>query len=161
MSISTPNVTSTGINGQPLSGTQGSTLSNPTATQLNGNEFLQLMMVQLQNQDPTSPSNQDPTQFMAELAQLTQVQQETKTAQSTAQAASQQAVATAVGLIGDTVTYLDTKTGKTVSGEVQSVQITAAGPSLTVNGVAGVAPASISAVTPTAPPVTGTGTAGA
>ncbi|HET9074884.1 MAG TPA: flagellar hook capping FlgD N-terminal domain-containing protein [Solirubrobacteraceae bacterium] len=149
MSITTPTVTSTGINGQTISGTPGSTLQNPTATQLNGNEFLQLMMAQLQNQDPTNPSNQDPTQFMAELAQMTQVEQETKMAQSTAQSASQQAVATAVGLIGDTVTYTDKSTGQPVSGEVQSVQITAAGPTLTVNGVTGINPAGITAVTPT------------
>ncbi|WP_249009133.1 flagellar hook capping FlgD N-terminal domain-containing protein [Conexibacter sp. DBS9H8] len=155
MSVTTPPVISTGTNGQAIGGTSGTSLANPSATALNSNEFLQLMMVQLQNQDPTNPSTQDPTQFLTQLAQLTQVEQETNTAQSTSQTASEQAVASAVALIGDTVNYTDPSTGAKLSGSVQSVQITSAGPTLTVNGIAGVTPASVTAVTA---PATSTGT---
>ena len=153
--LTTPPI-STGANGQAIAGTAGAKLSNASSTALNPNEFLQLMMVQLQNQDPTSPSSQDPTQFLSELANMTQVEQTTNTAQSTAQSAAEQAVATAVALIGDTVSYTDPHTGTKLSGAVQSVQITGSGPTLTVGGTAGVAPSTITSVTPTVPAGTGT-----
>jgi flagellar basal-body rod modification protein FlgD len=44
---------------------------NPTA---NEQAFLQLLVAQLKNQDPTQP--QDGTQFVAELAQFTSVDEE-------------------------------------------------------------------------------------
>lgn len=149
MSTSTP-IVSTGTNGEAITGTSGTTLTNPSSTEVSGNEFLQLMMVQLQNQDPTSPDSSDPSQFLTELAQMTQVEQETDTAQSTASSASEQAVASAVALIGDTVTYTDQTTGEAVSGAVNSVQITAAGPTLTVDGVASISPSTVTSVTPNA-----------
>jgi len=43
------------------------------ATGMNKDDFLKLFMTQLQNQDPLNP--QDSTQFIAQLAQLTQVEQ--------------------------------------------------------------------------------------
>jgi flagellar basal-body rod modification protein FlgD len=143
MSITTP-VVSTNSGGQSIDGTSGNTLSNSSSTELNGNEFLDLMMVQLTHQDPSNPS--DPSQYLTQLAQMTQVEQETNTAQSTAQSASAQAVSSAVGLIGHTVSYVDQTTGETVSGSVQSVQITSSGPTITVNGIAGIAPSTVSQV---------------
>jgi flagellar basal-body rod modification protein FlgD len=38
--------------------------------------FLQLLVAQLKNQDPTSPA--DPTQFVAQLAQFSQLEQSTQ-----------------------------------------------------------------------------------
>ena len=158
MSITPASPVSTGTNGLAITGTSSSTLHNAASTQINPNEFLQLMMVQLQNQDPTSPSSQDPTQFLSELANMTQVEQETNTAQSTSQSASEQAVATAVALIGDTVSYTDPHTGAKLDGTVDSVQITGSGPTLTVGGIAGVAPSTVTSVTPAATAATGTAT---
>ncbi|BDV41455.1 basal-body rod modification protein FlgD [Geotalea uraniireducens] len=43
------------------------------STGLNSNDFLQLFITQLQNQDPLNP--QDSSQFITQLAQLTQVEQ--------------------------------------------------------------------------------------
>lgn len=143
MSIPTSAVSTT-ASGAPITGTPGTTLSNPTSSQLNGKQFLDLMMVQLTHQDPTSPS--DPTQYLSELAQMTQVEQETNTAQSTAQSAMAQAVSAAVALIGHSVNYTDQSTGQTVSGTVQKVAITSNGPTLTIGGVTGVAPASVTEV---------------
>jgi flagellar basal-body rod modification protein FlgD len=143
MSTSTPGV-STDPNGNVISGTAGTTISNPSSTQLNGKQFLELMMMQLTHQDPTNPT--DPTQYLSELAQMTQVEQETNTAQSTAQSATAQAVSSAVSLIGHTVTYLDRTSGQAVSGTVQKVNITSAGPTLTISGVANVAPSSVTEV---------------
>ncbi|WP_298272619.1 flagellar hook capping FlgD N-terminal domain-containing protein, partial [Geobacter sp.] len=43
------------------------------STGLNKDDFLKLFITQLQNQDPLQP--QDSSQFIAQLAQLTQVEQ--------------------------------------------------------------------------------------
>lgn len=144
--MSTTTAVSTDPSGNAIAGTPGTTIGNQSANALNSNAFLELMMAQLTHQDPLSPSSSDPTKYLSELAQMTSVEQQTKTAQSTAQSASAQAVSAAVALIGKTVSYISQSTGQTVSGSVQSVQITGSGPTLTVNGVTGVAPSTITNV---------------
>ena len=143
MSITTPSTTSTPFGG-------GTSPTAATAAQLGGGlnetDFLRLMMTQLQNQDPLNPSSSDPTQFMAELAQLTSVEQQTNMAQSTSLLTSEQNAASALALIGHTIIYTDPTTGHSVTGSVQKVDFTSAGPTLTVSGVAGVNPGSITEV---------------
>ncbi len=141
MSVAT---VSTNANGQSIAGTSGTTISNNSETSLGANQFLNLMMDQLTHQDPTNPT--DPTQYLSELAQFTMVEQQTNAAQSSAQSATAQAVSGAVALIGHTIEYLDATTDTTVSGSVQSVQITSSGPTLTVGGVAGIDPSSVTQV---------------
>ena len=64
---STPYAAQTGSS----SSSSSSNLLNPAA---NEQAFLQLLVAQLKNQDPTQP--QDGTQFVAELAQFTSVSEE-------------------------------------------------------------------------------------
>jgi flagellar basal-body rod modification protein FlgD len=137
MSTSTPQVT-TNSTGQAIQGTSGSSISNASADNISTNEFLDLMMTSLQNQNPLDPSSQDPTQYLTELAQMTGVEQETDTTQNTQDSAQTQSVSQAISMIGDSVTYTDQSTGDPVTGTVNSVQITSSGPSLTVDGVAGI-----------------------
>jgi len=68
-----PSITSTAPNTQTgsNSATANSNALNPTA---NEQTFLQLLVAQLKNQDPTQP--QDGTQFVAELAQFSSVEEE-------------------------------------------------------------------------------------
>lgn len=54
--------------------TSGTTSTNNT---LDYNNFLQLLVAQLQNQDPTNPS--DPTQFVSQLASFSAVEQQVNT----------------------------------------------------------------------------------
>lgn len=143
MSTSVPPI-ATNSSGANIDGTAGTTIGNSSSATMGTNQFLDLMMVQLTHQDPSSPT--DPTQYMSELAQFSSVEQETNTAQSTAASASAQAVSAAVGLIGHTINYTDPTTSKAVSGAVQSVQITSTGPTLTVGGVAGIAPSTVTQV---------------
>ena len=104
------------------------------------------MMDELAHQDPLDPSSSDPTQYLTELAQMTSVEQETDTAQNTANSATAASVGSAIGLIGDTVSYLDSKTDKTVTGTVDSVQLTASGPMLTIDGESNISLSSITNV---------------
>lgn len=126
-------MSTTPINPSTLS-TQGTTLT-PTNNSLGQNDFLQLMMDQLKNQDPLNPSN--PTQYMSELAQFSQLQAETNIASSAASTASQSSSASALALLGRTVSYSDS-TGATQSGTVSSVQFGSSGPTLTIGSVSGV-----------------------
>lgn len=148
---------STNSDGQAIAGTSGTQLSDPSSTSLNSSEFLDLMLDELTHQDPTNPDSSDPTQYLEELAEMTSVEQESDTAQSTAQSASAQAVSAAVSLIGDTISYTSQTTGDTVTGTVNSVQITSSGPTLTVDGAAGVPPSTVTNVAPASSTDSGTG----
>lgn len=108
-----------------------------TTPPISQNQFLQLLMAELKNQNPMSPNSSDPMSFVNELAQFTSLEQQTNTAQSASQIASGQGTAAAVALIGHTVTYTDSS-GQTGTGTVQSVSITSSGPTLTVNGTSGI-----------------------
>jgi len=143
MSISTPSTTST---------TNSTTSTTPTSgTSSNGmgiseDQFLQMLMAELQNQNPMDSSSTDPMQYVEELADFTSVEQETDTATNTATLADSQSTATAVSLIGQTVNYTDPTSGNTDSGTVQSVEITSSGPTLTINGTAGIDASSVTEV---------------
>src|SRR3954465_266316 len=67
-------------------------------------DFLKLLVGQLQHQDPMQPS--DDNQFIGQMAQFSQLEQETNAAQSSDQLVR----ASTLGLIGRTVTYTDTAT---------------------------------------------------
>jgi flagellar basal-body rod modification protein FlgD len=116
---------------------------NPSG-ELGKNDFLKLMIAQLQAQNPLEPSNG--TEYISELAQFSQLEQTTNIAQEGTQSATAQRVAQAVGLIGHTVSYTDPTTGATQSGSVQSAEITSEGATLTVEGTPGVALAGVTEV---------------
>ena len=110
-------------------------VSNPNAT-LGQNDFLKLMIVQLQSQDPLQPANSN--EYVAELAQFTQVEQITNLANANE-------LSSAVQLIGRTISYSNPR-GETVLGKVESVQSTAAGTTVTVEGESGVKLTSVTEV---------------
>jgi flagellar basal-body rod modification protein FlgD len=103
---------------------------------LGQNDFLKLMVAQLQAQNPLEPGNSN--EFVNELAQFTQVEQVTNLANANE-------LSSAVQLIGHKVTY-NGASGEAATGTVQSVQSTASGTTVTIEGVAGVKVASITEV---------------
>ena len=117
--------------------TSGSSGQAPKASGIIGkDDFLKLLVGQLQHQDPLQPS--DDTQFIGQMAQFSQLEQETNTAQSTDQMAQQLGRTGALGLIGHTVTYTDAD-GASQTGTVQQVDMSTGGKAaLTVGGVGGV-----------------------
>jgi flagellar basal-body rod modification protein FlgD len=116
---------------------------NPNG-ELGKNDFLKLMIAQLQAQNPLEPSNG--TEYISELAQFSQLEQTTNIAQDGSQSATAQRVAQAVALIGHTVSYTDPATGATQSGSVQSAEITPEGATLTVEGTPGIELAGVTEV---------------
>jgi flagellar basal-body rod modification protein FlgD len=106
------------------------------AGMLGQNDFLKLMIAQLQDQDPLQPANTN--EYISELAQFTQVEQTTNLATATE-------LTGAVQLIGRTVTYTD-GSGARVSGKVESVQSNASGTTVTIEGQPGVSIQSITEV---------------
>ncbi len=113
---------------------------------INQNQFLQMLMAELKNQNPMNPNSSDPMQFVTELAQFTSVEQQTYTAESTQTMASGQNNATAIALIGHTVNYTDPTTQASASGVVQSVELTSSGPTLTINGTSGISASAVNQV---------------
>ncbi|MGD0196472.1 MAG: flagellar hook capping FlgD N-terminal domain-containing protein [Solirubrobacteraceae bacterium] len=117
------------------SSSQTNALTN-TSSQLNDSEFLQLMITQLKDQDPTSPT--DPSSYLSELAQFTSVEQETNTATNTS-------TAEALGLLGQTVTYTDSA-GDSQTGAVTSVDLSGSSPTLTIGGTSGISTSQVQSV---------------
>lgn len=130
------------------------TSPSPTGTSgLGVNDFLQLITVQLQNQDPLKPM--DDTQFISQMASFTNLQQ-TQTLTADFEAYSQQAaLSSASSLLGGYVTVSDDTLG-TTSGQVASVMVVDGTPKIVVNGVPYdlTALQSVSVVPPATAPVT-------
>jgi flagellar basal-body rod modification protein FlgD len=110
-------------------------VSNPNGA-LGQNDFLKLMIAQLQAQDPLNPGNTN--EFVSELAQMTQVEQTTNLANASE-------LSGAVQLIGRTVNY-NSQSGQGGTGKVTSVQSSSEGTTVTVEGVSGISLAAITEV---------------
>jgi flagellar basal-body rod modification protein FlgD len=114
----------------------GTESSSGTSSLLGQNDFLKLMIAQLQAQNPLEPGNSN--EFLNELAQITQVEQTTNLASS-------QQLSSAVQLIGHKATY-NSPSGEVVTGTVQSAQSNAGGVTVTIEGVSEIKLTSITAV---------------
>jgi flagellar basal-body rod modification protein FlgD len=92
------------------------------------NAFLKLLIAQLKNQDPTKPM--DSTQFVAQLATFSQVEQSINANSKLDSLLTSSALSLADSVIGHTVT----SAGGETSGVVASVRITNEGPVATLVG---------------------------
>jgi flagellar basal-body rod modification protein FlgD len=135
--MTTASITATAASSSASGATSPTTEPVNPNGELGKNDFLKLMIAQLQAQNPLEPSNG--TEYISELAQFSQLEQTSNLAQASSENADSQRVAQAVSLIGHKVTYTDPSTGATQTGAVQSVEIAAGGATLTVEGTAGVA----------------------
>ena len=88
--------------------------------------FLRLLLTQMKNQDPTDPMKS--TEYMAQLATFSQVEQAVKSNEKLDALLSSFALSQADSVIGRTVTSAD----GTVSGQVTSVRVTSQGPLATL-----------------------------
>jgi len=87
----------------PTTSTPPTTSSAGTAAGLGKDDFLKLLVTQLQHQDPMNPT--DSQDFMAQMAQFTSVEQLTNMAKSLDRMSVASQTAQSVALIGKTVTW--------------------------------------------------------
>jgi flagellar basal-body rod modification protein FlgD len=134
MTVTPPQTTTAG----PQTGSTSA--SNPKAA-LDKDGFLKLFVAQLQHQDPSSPM--DTNDSMQQMSSFSMVEQITNMATTNKTIASSLNTSSAVGLIGRTVTYLDSS-DKLQTGKVEKVATSKDGvATITVGGLAGVDPSTI------------------
>jgi flagellar basal-body rod modification protein FlgD len=109
----------------PVGDTSTSTADDTgTASLLQPNTFLSLLVDELKYQNPMDPTNS--ADFMNQIAELSQVEQ-LQTVSSSSE------ISEAAGLIGQTVTGNDTS-GDEITGKVTGVTNGTSGPTLDING---------------------------
>jgi flagellar basal-body rod modification protein FlgD len=101
---------------------------------LGKDDFLKLMVAQMQNMDPMSQSSSDPSQSMAQMTQFSMLEQLTNLAATTEQLKSATQQAQSLALVGKTVSYLGSD-AQLVSGVVERAQLASGKVSLIVGGV--------------------------
>jgi flagellar basal-body rod modification protein FlgD len=116
-------------------GTTGTQAPATGKTTLGKDDFLKLLVGQLQHQDPMQPS--DSSAWIGQMAQFSQLEQVSNTAAATQKISDTLNRNGTLGLIGHAVTYLDSD-GGTHDGQVQTVDVAGGITSLTVDGVAGI-----------------------
>ena len=97
--------------------TQTAATTKAAAGSADYNSFLKLLVAEMKNQDPTNPM--DATQYVAQLASFSQVEQSVQINSKLDQLLQSSAVDQASSLIGKTVTSPD----GTVSGVVKEVKL--------------------------------------
>jgi flagellar basal-body rod modification protein FlgD len=106
-------------------------------------QFLKLFVAQLQHQDPMSPMND--SEFMGQMASFSTLEQVSNLAAANERVAANLTSSNAIGLIGRTVSYVDDN-DEIQTGTVEKVTTAGGKPSLTVSGVDGIDPATITQV---------------
>jgi flagellar basal-body rod modification protein FlgD len=104
-----------------------STLATSQSPQDLKNEFLQMLMTQLKNQDPTNPV--DDTAMLGEEAQFSSLEQMQNMNQNLVSLMSMQNVSQAVSLVGKSITGVDAN-GAAASGQVASLVFNSGTPEL-------------------------------
>ncbi|HUW66308.1 MAG TPA: flagellar hook capping FlgD N-terminal domain-containing protein [Spirochaetia bacterium] len=120
------------VDNNPYQAPASSSSSAIGTTGMNETDFLDLLVAQLKNQDPDSP--QDPSQFAAQLAQFSTVEELQNLNQNVTAFNQASELGEAAALIGKTVT-VDMGNNQTDSGAVASVLYNAGNdPQVVVNG---------------------------
>ena len=123
-------------------------------TKLSSKAFLQLLVAQLQYQDPSKPV--DTSSFMNETATLTQVQASESSAETSTAMLTAQRAQTASSLVGKTVSYTAAD-GSLATGYITAATINTPSPTLKINNK-DIALTAIQQVLAAAPATAGTST---
>lgn len=108
-----------------------------TKSGLDKDDFLKILVGQMQNQDPMNP-NADTGDMVAQMSQFTLVEQISNLAKTSM-------VNQSMGMIGKTVTY-SRRDGTTAEGVVEKVAIEGQNPKLTISGVVGIDATTVTSV---------------
>jgi flagellar basal-body rod modification protein FlgD len=113
-------------------GTQGTQASKNRYEDLGMEEFLQMMIVELQHQDPMNPmSNQE---MMAQIGQIREIESNTRLTETLDSLQLGQSMATASNMIGKTITGLPDGESNYVTGVVDSATVIDGKVKLLING---------------------------
>lgn len=130
------------------SSAQTTTPANP-ASKLNTNDFINMMMTQLENQDPLNPTTSD--QLMAQMSEIGQLQSTSQLQTTLTGLGTQMQIGAASGLMGKQVTGLDVNSNP-LTGIVAAVQVTSSGVNLQLQDGSTMALTNVSTITePPAP----------
>ena len=126
-------ISAVGASTPTVSGPDGTKFSGSIdRTAMNQDMFLKLLVAQLQYQDPSKPV--DSSEFLAQSAQFTAVEQMTKLSELTQKVLDASLTQSATGMVGKTVSYTDAG-GNARTGLVTACTVGAKTPNLTVNGL--------------------------
>ncbi len=123
-SVSSSTPTASGVaspSAAPPATSATTTGSTAAAASIDFNSFLQMMIAEMKNQDPTNPS--DPTQYLTQIAQFSNVQQGILTNTKLDSMLTTSSLTQAESIIGKTVSSAD----GTTSGTVTSVALAGGG----------------------------------
>ena len=98
----------------------GKATSNPKS-QLKVEDFINLMVTQLQNQDPTSPTSN--SELLQQMSQIGQLQSQNSLQTSLKDLVLQNNVGSASSMIGKRVEGTDATTGEPLSGTVKGISV--------------------------------------
>jgi flagellar basal-body rod modification protein FlgD len=130
---------SSGVDGVGATGATGGEAAKvkaqAEANGLNKDQFLQLLVAQLKNQDPMSPVGSQ--EFMSQMAAFSTLEQVTNLAVAGEEQNQMLAVNQSLSLVGHNVAYLN-EDETTSEGKVESVDFGEGGFSLTINGESGI-----------------------
>lgn len=121
--------TTTNVNGASSTTGTSSASSASALTQISPNDFLQMLITQLQQQDPLNPTSSD--QILQQISEIDNIEATTNLTSSLTSVATDQSFQTASGLIGKQVDGVDSS-GNPVSGTVDSVSFSNGAASLNV-----------------------------
>ncbi|WP_066516843.1 flagellar hook capping FlgD N-terminal domain-containing protein [Curtobacterium ammoniigenes] len=111
--------------------TAATAAANASQNSMTASDFMQLLVAQLQNQDPSQPM--DSSQMVQQTTELGMMQEMTSMQSTSSSALTYQAQAAAADLIGKTISYTDTS-GAAASGIVTGASFSGSSPTVSVNG---------------------------
>ena len=113
--------------GSATTSTAGSAAGSASKLNLTSSDFVNMMIKQLQSQDPLNPTSSD--QLMSQMSQIGQMQTSTQLQTTLSGLATQTQIGAASSLMGKQVTGIDGNNNN-VSGVVQSLQVSSSGVTL-------------------------------
>jgi flagellar basal-body rod modification protein FlgD len=117
----------------------------PSNLNLSASDFVQMMITQLQNQDPLNPT--DSGQMMQQMSEIGQMQSTTQLQTTLSTLGTQTQIGAASNLLGKQVTGIDANNNN-VSGLVASVQVNSSGVNLTLDSGSSLPLGSVATITP-------------
>jgi len=130
MSVSSTNATSSIAASLASQNPAASASAGPQKT-LTAQDFMKLLTVQLQNQDPSTPM--DSNQEMQQIVQISSMQNMSTMSTALTQMTASQTWSLANSYLGRQVTLSD-NTGKSITGQISAIDTSGAAPQIQVNG---------------------------